>query len=179
MNQQRALMRWVATISAAWTITGCVVKPPVITYSQVGACNVNAVGAQDHMAFVFFRVQSIDNSHTAQAYTFDPKNLWINTGDLYSGYDYIASGQQADLLGLPFLGPTHVLADQAPFTVNKYLVFLLQTVDADGPAEANSTSYFLLYHSPTNEVGKLLVRSNAQKTKWPDTHLCSDISFPR
>jgi len=179
MSQQKRLLKWAGIAATVAIFAGCAIKPPPITYQQVGACNVNEVGAHDHMAFVFFRVQSIDNSHTDEAWTFDPKNLFINTGDLYSGYDYIASGQQALLNNLPFLGPIPVAADRAPFNVDKYLVFLLQTTDADGPTEANSTSYFLLYHNPPNEVGKLLIRSNAQQTTWPNTHRCSDIAFPR
>jgi hypothetical protein len=179
MKIRHRLLEWAVLTAAIGLFAGCVVKPPVVTYQQVGACNVGDVGARDHMAFVFFRVQSIDNSHTDQSWTFDPKNLWINTGDLYSGYDYIASGQQASLNGLPFLGPTLITADRPPFNLDKYLVFLLQTVDADGPTEANSSSYFLFYHSPANEVGKVLARSNAQQSNWPDTHKCSDIAFPR
>ena len=179
MGRQKRLQMWTVSAAAAVIFAGCAIKPPPITYQQVGACNVNEVGAQDHMAYVFFRVQTIDNSHTDEAWTFDPNNLWINNGDPHTKYDYVASGQQAELNRLPFLGPTPVAADRPIFDVDKYLVFFVDTTNADGPTEANSSSYFLLYHNPPNEVGKLLIRSNAQQTSWPNTHKCSDIAFPR
>lgn len=163
---------------ATLALAACNLTPSKITYEQVGACNANEAGAQDHLAFVFFRVQEIDNSQTNAAYSFHPKNLWINTGDLYSGYDWIATGQEASVLGLSPLVSAVSVTSGAKITVNKYVVFLVETADADAPREANNTSYFFLYNNPTNEVGKLLVRSNAAQTSWPDTHRCADISFP-
>jgi hypothetical protein len=157
----------------------CSPTPSTITYEQVGACNANEVGAQDGLAFVFFHISDIDNSKTTAAYTFHAKDLWINTGDQYSGYNYVATGQQASLLGIPpLLAPISVAAG-AKVAVDKYVVFLVQTTDADAPKEANSTSYFLLYHTPENEVGKLLARTNAKQTNWSDTHKCSEIKFPK
>ena len=73
MGRQKRLQMWTVSAAAAVIFAGCAIKPPPITYQQVGACNVNEVGAQDHMAYVFFRVQTIDNSHTDEAWTFDPK----------------------------------------------------------------------------------------------------------
>ncbi len=157
----------------------CSPTPSTITYEQIGACNANEVGAQDSLAYVFFRILDIDNTKTTAAYSFHPQDLWINSGDNYSGYQYVATGQQASLLGFaPLLASINVAAG-ANVSVNKYVVFLVQTTDPDAPKEANSTSYFLLYHTPPNEVGKLLVRTNAQQTSWPDTHKCSDIKFPK
>lgn len=160
-------------------LAGCNTNPSKITYEQVGACNANKVGDQDHLAFVFFRINEIDNTMNSTAsYSFQPKNLWLNTGDLYSGYQYVATGQQASLLGLsPMLSAINI-APGAKIPVNKYIVFMVETVNADAPTEANSTSYFLLYNSPPNEVGKLLVRTNSQQTSWPNTHRCADIHFP-
>ena len=175
----RRRLFWVLCGFVALLQVACTPSPSVITYEQIGACNVNEVGAQDGMAFVFFRVLDIDNSKTSAAYTFRPKELWLNTGDLYSGYNYVATGQQASLHGFsPLQAPISVAAG-ANVAVNKYVVFLVQTTDADGPKEANNTSYFLLYHTPSNEVGKLLIRSNAKQTSWPDTHNCNDIKFPK
>jgi len=164
---------------AALLLAGCNPTPSTITYEQVGACNANQEGAQDHLAFVFFRVQSIDNSKTNVGYTFHAKDLWLNTGDQFSGYEYVATGQQSSLYGLsPLLAPINVAAN-ATLPINKYVVFLLETVDADGPNEANHTSYFFNYHTPANEVGKLLIRSNANQTSWPNTHRCADIHFAK
>ena len=97
---------------------------------------------------------------------------------MYSGYDYIASGQRAELNGLPFLGPTPVTADRPPFNVDKYLVFLLQTINADGPAEANSTSYFCCI-TTLPMGGQATDTQQRATTSWPNTHRCSDIVFPR
>jgi hypothetical protein len=170
----------VALCGAAILLLGaCSPTPSTITYEQVGACNANEVGAQDSLAFVFFRIVDIDNSKTSAAYTFHPQDLWINSGDQISGYNFIATGQQASLLGFPPLQSAVSVPAGADVPINKYVVFLVQTVNPDAPTEANSTSYFLLYHTPPNEVGKLLVRTNAQQTSWPDTHKCSDIKFPK
>ena len=92
---------------ALWALAACTLTPSKITYEQVGACNANDVGARDHLAFVFFRIQDIDNSQTNATYTFHPTHLWINTGDLYSGYDFVATGQEASVLG----PDTHRCAD--------------------------------------------------------------------
>jgi hypothetical protein len=174
----RSLVRILCGI-AVLLLAGCNSNPSNITYEQVGACNANQLNAQDHLAFVFFRIHDIDNSQTNASYSFHPKNLWINTGDLYSGYDYVATGQQASLFGLsPMLAAVNV-GSGAKVPVNKYVVFLVQTVDADGPNEANKTSYFFLYNSPPNEVGKLLTKSNSQQVSWPNTHRCADINFPK
>lgn len=170
---------YVSCSLAILVLAACTLTPSKITYEQIGACNANEVGAQDHLAFVFFRVQDIDNSQTNAAYSFHPKNLWINTGDLYSGYDWIATGQEASVLGLAPLVSAVSVAAGAKISVNKYVVFLAETTDADGPREANNTSYFFLYNNPPNDVGKLLIRSNALQTSWPDTHRCADINFPR
>lgn len=164
---------------ATLLLAACNTPLSKITYQQVGACNANEVGAQDHLAFVFFRFQEIDNSKTSASYSFHPKRLWLNTDPLYSGYDYVATGQQASIFGLsPMLSAVNV-APGATIQVNKYVVFLVETPDPDAPNEANNTSYFLLYDNPQNEVGKLLVRSNSSQTSWPNTHRCADINFPR
>ena len=170
---------YLCALCASVMVSACNPAPSKITYEQVGACNANDVGAQDHLAFVFFRVQEIDNSQTNVGYTFHPKNLWINTGDLYSGYQYVATGQEANVLGIPPLLSGINVAANAKIPVNKYVVFLVQTTNPDGPTEANSTSYFFLYNNPPNDPGKLLVRSNAQQTSWPNTHRCADINFPK
>ena len=179
----RALWRRTVTCAACWlalwAMAACTLTPSKITYEQVGACNANEVGAQDRLAFVFFRIQEIDNSQTNAAYEFHPKNLWINTGDLYSGYDFVATGQEASVLGLSPLLSAVSVAQGVKIPLNKYVVFLVETTDPDAPTEANSTSYFFLYNNPPNEVGKLLIRSNASQTSWPNTHRCADINFPR
>jgi len=182
MNKSSIFHRSLVCVSyclALLLLAACNPTPSKITYEQVGACNANQVGAQDHLAFVFFRIQEIDSSQTNVAYTFHPKNLWINTGDLFSGYDFIATGQQASLFGLAPMQSALNVAQNAKLPINKYVVFLVETADADGPKEANSTSYFFNYNNPPNEVGKLLNRSNATRTSWPNTHRCADINFPK
>ena len=178
LSLSRALLYLPCTLAILLS-AACTTNPSKITYEQVGACNANQVGAQDHLAFVFFRIQEIDSTQTNVAYSFHPKNLWINTGDQYSGYDFIASGQQALLFGLSAMPSTLNVPQNVKIGVNKYVVFLVETTDADAPKEANSTSYFFLYNNPPNEVGKLLVRSNANRTSWSNTHRCADINFPK
>ena len=66
---------------------------------------------------------------------------------------------------------------EADLSVNKYVVFLVETLDANGATEANNTSYFLLYDNPPNEFGKLLAKTNS-RTSWPNTSFCTQIQFP-
>jgi len=165
-------------------LSACHPAPSTITYEQIGACdagNPYSTGTEPPtgVAFVFFRILDIDNSKTSAAYSFNPQALWINTGDGGTSFDWIATAQQASLLGLAPLQKSISVAANSNVAVNKYAVFVVQTTDPDAAKEANNTSYFLLYHNQPNEVGKLLVRTNAQQTSWPYTPKCSDIKFPK
>ncbi|MES1190478.1 MAG: hypothetical protein ABUS47_05285 [Steroidobacter sp.] len=165
-------------------LAACSPNPSTITYEQIGACDAGnpfSTGTEPPtgVAFVFFRILDIDNSKTTAAYSFNPQALWINTGDGGTSFDWIATAQQGSLLGFTPLQKSISVAAGAKVSVNKYAVFVVSTTDPDAAKEANNTSYFLLYHNPPNEVGKLLVRSNAQQTSWPYTPKCSDIKFPK
>lgn len=162
-------------------LVGCAQQPAVINYDQVGACNGlnNLQGAGPNLAFVFFRIQDVDSSKTSGDFSFAPGRLWINSGDLYSGYQFLATAQYANALNLPPFTKSFVVAKGSRVAVNKYVVFLVETLDANGATEANNTSYFLLYDNPPNEFGKLLAKTNSSRTSWPNTSFCTQIQFPR
>ena len=161
-------------------LTACSPTPSTITYEQIGACDANNPDSPDGVAFVFFRILDIDNSKTTAAYSFNPQAVWINTGGSGgSSFDWVATAQQGSLLGFTPLQKSFNIAAGAKVPVNKYAVVVIATTDPDAAKEANNTSYFLLYHNPPNEVGKLLVRTNAQQTSWLYTPKCSDIKFPK
>jgi hypothetical protein len=175
----RAALLIVAMLLLA--LGGCAQQPAVIDYEQVGACNGlnNLQGAGPNLAFLFFRIQDVDSSKTSGDFTFAPSRLWINSGDLYSGYQPLVTAQYASALSVPPLTKSFLVTKGSKVAVNKYVVFLVETVDANGATEANSTNYFLLYNSPTNEFGKLLAKTNSSRTSWPNTPFCSQIQFPR
>ncbi len=162
-------------------LLGCTQEPAVITYEQVGACNGlnNLQGAGPNLAFVFFRIQDIDSTKTSGDFSFSPNKLWINLGDLYNGYQFVATGQYTSALGIPGLQKSILVTKGTKVAVNKYIVFLVETLDADGAKEANATSYFLLYNNPPNEFGKLLTKTNSSKTSWPYTPTCGQIQFTK
>jgi hypothetical protein len=162
-------------------LAGCAQQPAVIDYEQVGACNgLNDLqGASANLAFVFFRIQDVDSTKASGNFTFAPGRLWINSGDLYSGYQPLVTAQYATALGIPPLTKSFLVTKGSKVPVNKYVVFLVETVDANGATEANSTNYFLLYNSPANEFGKFLAKTNSSRTSWPNTQLCTQIQFPR
>jgi hypothetical protein len=175
-------IRTLAILSVgAVVLSACSPEPAVVNYEQVGACTGlgNLQGAGNNLAFLFFRIQNIDASKTNVDFAFKPKNLWLNTGDLYSEYNFIATGQYGGALGLPTMPSTLNVTKNSTVNVNKYVVFLVETDSIDGAKDANNTSYFLLYHAENGEPGKILARTNATKTSWPYTPRCQDINFPK
>ena len=60
---------------------------------------------------------------------------------------------------------------------NGITVTVVPTVAANGASEANNTSYFLLYDTPTPSLGVVLVKKNPSQTSWAQTDNCLAIQF--
>lgn len=154
----------------------------VITYEQVGACQElsGLVGVgQNNLVFVAFRITGIDNSQTGKNFNFKPTKLYLNTGDLYSGYQPLATPQYCAALGLTPIKSRLVSIGSNLNNLSEYAIFLIETQDPDGEKEATNTSYFLLYKTDQNDPGILLSKSNPKITNWPYTKNCSQINFPK
>lgn len=154
----------------------------IISYEQVGACQQlsGLVGlGQNNLVFIAFRITGIDNSQTSKNLNFKPTKLYLNTGDLYSAYQPIATPQYCAALGLKPIKSRLVSIGSNVNNLSEYAIFLVETLDPDGEKEGTNTSYYLLYKTDQNDPGILLTKSNSNVTSWPYTKDCSQINFPK
>ncbi len=143
-----------------------------IAYKQLGACTVNET--QTNQAWVFFRIDGIDNS-TTSSFSFAPT-------DLYTPGQPAGHGQVDELASLMYAGLFPGVLGVIPQTVapgntvplGQLAVMLVQTDAANGPSEAANTSYFLDYMNSPG--GIIMDKENSSQTSWPYTPSCSDIN---
>jgi hypothetical protein len=164
-----------ATRLGTFTLVGCGAPTAIVDYRQVGACNGYVAGnrvvsAGPNSAYVFFAVDSIDNSQTAQDFAFDPTRLFIND----SPPEHVTTGLLvASDLGFAQMAPITV-PHGAQVAVRKFGVVVVPTQDSDGARQANQTNYFLLYDAavPPNAL-----EEKSGSGPWPDTPDCRSIKF--
>ncbi len=152
-----------------------------ITYHQVGACNGGPASdgeynAGPNQAYVVFAIESIDNSHNPNAFSYDPSNIhWtLDSNDAFDSnleiYTYVL-GSSATVATTVNPGST------MSFNPFGFGALIVQTTAQDGASEANNTSYFLGYQGSGNGNNPTVPHAGrtCSQTSWPDTPNCSDI----
>jgi hypothetical protein len=156
-----------------------------ISYHQVGACNgfetsSGETAAGGNAAYVIFGIDSIDNSIGAAAFSFDPTNLFVQQA---AQVDFFDPGLKLypNILG-PLAGAATTAAPGAKlnFSVPGYGALVVTTNNANGAAEASTTSFSLLYSQQPNDPPVNLVNSNPSVTDftpWPLTEDCHSVQL--
>jgi hypothetical protein len=159
---------------------GCAGLPAVITYHQTGACNgyadgsgtVHSVGP--NAAYVFFGIESIDNSGVATTFNFDPTKLYVQQAK-QEFFDPFLS-VYADLFGPFAIAPqSFVPGGFISFSAVPQGALVVTTTNSNGSIEANQTPYFLRYDRQPTDPPINLVKSDASRTSWPNTEDCTTI----
>ena len=150
-----------------------------LSYKQLGACDDFSPGllqAGANKAYVFFRMDSLDNSGNGTPATLNPFDLSVpslvtSTGE--GKIDQTLTNEWAQALQGPPAGSITV----PPNTVQPLIgwgVMLVSTSTSDGAVEANTTSYFLVGGAGS---GILASKEDPTRTSWPYTRDCGSINF--
>ena len=150
-----------------------------LSYKQLGACDdfsPDTLQAGPNKAFVFFRMDSLDNSGNGTPATLNPFDLSVpslvtSTGE--GKIDQLWTTEWASALQGPPAGTVTV----PPNTVQPLIgwgVMLVSTSTSDGAVEANTTSYFLVGGAGS---GILPTKEDPTRTSWPYTRDCPSINF--
>ena len=160
--------------------SGCQSRPFVkITYDQIGACATGGFfPAGNNSAYVFMRLESIDNSATGQDFEFYAGRLTINTDDPFPHPEGYLTEELCKAYQLPYARKA-TIAKGTSQNIGAYVVFRVITDDVDGPKEANSINYLLTYGTLPSEPGVLLVKQNPTRVSWPYTPSCGQVQFVR
>jgi hypothetical protein len=164
-------------------VAGCGPSSPAvtITYHQVGACNGyqgpnGLVSVGTNQAYVIFGIERIDNTQRTSSFAFDPTRLFFN-GTIRDFFDPSLAIYH-DILG-PFAAvSTTVSAGQNyGFNPSAYGALVAQTANPNGAVEANNTAYFLNYNTQSSDPPITLVKSDSNRTTWPNTEDCHTITL--
>src|SRR5579872_5433438 len=138
-----------------------------LTYRQLGACDdftPDFLMAGSNKAYVFFRMDSIDNASSA-AVNFDPFQLYVpSVGTI----DQMLSFEWAQTLQGPEAAPVTVPAGKTE-SLAGWGVMLVSTSTTDGAVEANQTAYLLVGGAGSNI---LPVSETPNQTTWSYTRDC-------
>jgi hypothetical protein len=154
-------------------LTGAGCNSALLSYRQLGACDdfdpaELAVGP--NKAYVFFRMDSLDNSASAASVMFDPFQLYEpGVGQL----DQTLSTTWAMALQAPVAGAVTVPGNTTQ-SLNGIAVMVVSTSTTDGAVEANMTSYFL---DGAPGSGILPDKESSSQTSWPYTESCTAIKL--
>jgi hypothetical protein len=180
-------LSYIASLASLLALAGCPNPNGTVTisYHQTGACNggqgqsgnpSTSYFAGPNQAFVVFGIERIDNSAGAVAFNFDPTKMFVNS----TTRDFVDPSLMIYkwVLG-PFASVPQTVAAGANigFAVSGQNALVVQTTNPDGSAEANMTSYSLLYNTSASDPGVLMNKTNASRTSWPNTEDCSTISL--
>lgn len=164
-----AFLPFVVTLCLAGA--GC--NAAIVSYRQLGACDdfdPAELAAGPNKAYVFFRMDSVDNSTSAASVLFDPFQLHEpGVGQL----DQTLSTTWAMALQAPVAGPITVPGHTIQ-SVSGLGVMLVSTSTTDGAVEANMTSYFL---DGAPGSGILPDKENSSQTSWTYTQSCTAIKL--
>jgi hypothetical protein len=157
---------------------GCAGVPVKIKYHQVGACNgyvppggsLEAVGP--NQAYVFFAIESIDNSLGTTSFAFDPAHLFVQQ----AAKVYFDSGLSvyADIFKTSAVVATTVAAGATKNFGPNFGALVVSTTNADGSTEANATHYPLFYDAQASDPPLTTLDTNPSRTSWPNTQNCLD-----
>ena len=150
-----------------------------INYEQIGACNgfnngSGVTSAGPKAAYVIFRVSTIENKDSAAVdFTFDPNLLFINGSSPRAFASTHLNLAQIN----PFAAKPRFVAKGTTETLNGAVIAVVSTAATDGASEANNSSYFLLYDTPSGAPGVVLAKKDPSRTSWPSTPDCTNIIF--
>lgn len=145
-----------------------------INYTEMSVCAANGGNqpdAPDTQIILVFEITSISNTDAdAIPFTFNPNLLYLN-GD--NGDDYAATDQSAasglSLTGAPFgFARAQTVPAGSTATVNAGVV-VTDTVTPDSASmnDRNTTDFMLLYATPSDSEGVLLVKTNDGAARYP------------
>src|SRR5262249_46872445 len=144
---------------------GCAGIPVQIRYHQVGACNgYNPPTGPGHsagpnQAYVFFAIESIDNSRGTTGFNFDPGRLFAEQGAAKSFLDSNLT-VYADIFKTSAVVPTTVAAGATKSFGPNFGALIVATTAENGASEANVTHYPLLYDAQPSDPLVSTLNSN-------------------
>lgn len=174
-------------------LSGCGFGSPgtaTISYEQVGACNgYGATSGRPNQAYVLFKISSVDNSQGNVDFLFLPTRIFVDQSTEKQKAEWVGGwkrqfvsdetkfvrdlgGEQAKVKTFPRQSTTQLAS---------FIVIPVNTVNANGAAEANKTSYKLSYDAEPvpGQTDPALVfnKTNASQTSWPETESCDAIKL--
>jgi hypothetical protein len=176
-------------------LSGCSLGPPstaTIAYTQVGACNGFASGSgatapRPNMAYVVFKIHSIDNTRSRVDLEFVPVRLYVDQSTEKALFEetltfdrrYV-SGDERFTRGLGLAGlAQRVIPAGRKVDVDAFTVVEVSTATANGAEEAHRSAYHLAYDPDMGEVEFfaappkiLLTETNAGARAWPQVEDC-------
>lgn len=165
-----------------------------ISYSQVGACNgyaseAGVAGKRANKAFVVFKIESVDGTHSSDSFNFEPSRFFLDLepnketwgSSLGAGLYFAATDRRlTEPLGVPVIEDVKLPANETA-TIQRLVFIQVPTKDANGSAEANKISYELLYDAVTKDTGRIpdpkieFVKTNASQSTWPVADDCLQL----
>lgn len=176
----------IAVLSTTFAASSCNDVPETqnvatISYSQVGACNGfksssdNFVSAGPQAAFLVFHVLVINNANSKIPFNFDPGKMFVNQTSRRFIDGSLTLPQAPGVFRAQALTAP---AGASSVPVNGVAVTTVTTSNQNGAAEANQTSYFLLYDRAPGDPGVVMNKSNANITSFPNTEDCTALALP-
>ncbi len=149
-------------------LSGCSLGPPstaTIAYTQVGACNGytsggGATASRPNIAYVIYKIRSIDNSQSRVDLEFVPVRLYVDQSTKKAMFEptmafemHYASGDDRFARGLGLTGLTQqVIPAGRKVDIDGFAVVEVGTSTASGAEEAHHTAYPLSYDADMGEV---------------------------
>jgi hypothetical protein len=174
---------YISGISSAGTAT--------ISYQQIGACTgYGAMTGRPNQAYVIFKIDSVDNSKGNVDFLLIPNRLFVDQSTEKQKAEWVGGWKRQfvseDTKFLHELGATPVSTKSIPHNskadINGFIFVPVNTVSANGSAEANKTSFKLSYDSAPvpgeTDPAIVLDKVNATQTSWPETENCQAIKLP-
>jgi hypothetical protein len=174
--------------------------PTNISYRQIGICKgfeaaSGPVTSKADEAHAVFKIETVDNTKSNKAFTFDPKLIYVDQSnpdqrgwDVRPLYRRFASmdSRIPQSLGVS-LAPESMVPPGGKLDVNSFVVILLGLNNPSGAPEANKLAFELLLDSANTgnaeeaEIhaakGIVFNKTNAADTKWTVTENCKELSF--
>lgn len=203
METSRSCFPFVPAFIAVSMLSGCDRGPGLaanISYRQIGICKgfeaaSGPVTSKADEAHAFFKIETVDNTKSNKAFTFDPRLLYVDQSNpdqkgwdvrpLYRRFASVDS-RIPQSLGIS-LAPESTVPAGGKLDVNSFVVILLGVNNPSGGPEANKLAFELLIDSANTgnaeeaEIraakGVVFNKTNAADTKWTVTENCKELSF--
>ncbi|WOJ90234.1 hypothetical protein RZS28_02730 [Methylocapsa polymorpha] len=161
-----------------------------VAYQQVGACNgYGAVTGRPNQAYVIFKIEAVDNSQGNVNFLFIPTRLYVDQSTEKQKAEWVGGWKRQfvseNTKFLQDLGGAGITPKSVPHNskaeLNAFVFVPVNTVNANGAAEANQTSYKLSYDSQPvpgeSDPAVVFNKTNAAQTTWPETESCQAIKL--